>query len=247
MIIHAPVPVFPLSIVIPALDEAVALPGTLASLERQGGDPPFEVLLADGGSRDGTVARFENLTRDWPSRNRPARVVACPRSGRAEQMNAGARAAAGEVLVFLHADTHLPSGATRAVLQALADPAVAGGGFRHAFLDPGVLLRIISLWATARSLVRRIHYGDQAMFARRSVFEAIGGFPGDPLFEDLEFSRRLRARGRVVTLPLAVSTSARRLRQGGVARTAVRFAGLKLRHALGVDPERLKGRYPDVR
>lgn len=75
MIIHAPVPVFPLSIVIPAIDEAVALPGTLACLERQGSDPPFEVLLADGGSRDGTVARFAELTRDWPARGRLARVV----------------------------------------------------------------------------------------------------------------------------------------------------------------------------
>ena len=208
---------------------------------------PFEVVLADGGSRDGTISRFSELTRDWPPRGRTARVVACPRPGRAEQMNAGARAAAGEVLVFLHADTHLPSSATRAVLQALADPAVAGGGFRHAFLEPGVFLRIISFWATARSVVRRIHYGDQAIFARRSVFEAIGGFPADPLFEDLAISRRLRGRGRVVTLPLAASTSARRLRQGGVARTAARFAWLKLRHALGAKPARLKARYPDVR
>ncbi len=245
MIIHAPDPVARLAIVIPALDEAGALPETLASLRRQESDPPFEVVLADGGSRDGTVSRFRELTRDWPARGRTARVVACPRPGRAEQMNAGARAAAGEVLVFLHADTHLPRGATMAVLRALADPAVVGGGFRHSYSEPGVLLRIISSWATARSLLLGTLYGDQAIFARRSVFEAIGGFPCEPLFEDLELSRRLREHGRVV--PLAVSTSARRLRRGGVARTAARFAWFKLLHALGVQSSRLKARYPDVR
>lgn len=247
MIIQETVPVFLLSIVIPAFDEAEALPKTLASLARQESSPSFEVILADGGSRDGTVSRFNEVTRDWPGRGWPVRVVATARPGRAEQMNAGARAAAGDTLLFLHADTLLPPGATRAVVEALADPAVAGGGFRHRYAETGLLLRIISLYATARSILRRIHYGDQAVFARRSIFEAIGGFPCEPLFEDLGFSRRLRTRGRVVTLPLAISTSARRLLRGGVARTAARFAWIKLRHALGADSSRLKARYPDVR
>jgi len=247
MIIHVPVPVARLTMVIPALNEADALPDTLRSLEIQAAGPPFEVILADGGSQDGTAALFLNITRGWPPRQRTARVVACPRPGRGEQMNAGARAAAGDALIFLHADTCLPPGATRAVAQALGDPTVVGGGFRHAFSESGPLLRVISLYATARSILRGIHYGDQAIFARRSVFEALGGFTAEPLFEDLRLSRGLRTRGRVVTLPLSVSTSARRLRQGGVARTAARFAWLKLRHALGADPSRLKGRYPDVR
>ena len=233
--------------VIPALNEVEALPGTLLSLAQQGPDPSFEVILADGGSRDGTVARFHEVTRDWPAPERAARVVACPLPGRGEQMNMGARVAAGEALIFLHADTCLPPGATRAVARALDDPAVAGGGFRHAFAETGLLLGVISLYATARSILRGIHYGDQAIFVRRSVFEAIGGYPEAPLFEDLEISRRLRERGRVVTLPLAASTSARRLRQEGVARTAARFAWLKLRYALGADPSRLKTRYRDVR
>jgi len=110
-----------------------------------------------------------------------------------------------------------------------------------------MLLRVISGYATARSFLRRVHYGDQAMFIRRSVFEELGGFQEVPLFEDLRLAKVLRARGRVVTLPLSAVTSARRLRQCGVARTAVRFAWFKLRDALGADPARLKADYPDVR
>jgi len=162
-------------------------------------------------------------------------------------MNAGARTTSGEAILFLHADTRLPAGATGAIAAALEDAAVAGGGFRHRFREEGPLLRVISFWATSRSLVRHLHYGDQASFVRRSVFEAIGGFPEIPLFEDLKLALALRARGRVVTLPLAIETSARRLLQGGIGRTAARFAWLKLRHALGADPAALRADYPDVR
>lgn len=247
MIIQETVPDFPLSVIIPALNEDEALPRALASLERQEDDPPFEVVLADGGSGDDTVARFRESTRAWPARGRRALVVPCPRAGRAAQMNMGAGVAGGKALLFLHADTLLPRGATGAVVRALADPAVTGGAFRHAFSEKGVLLRAISFWATTRSRFLGIHLGDQAMFARRSVFEEVGGFPEVPLFEDLRLSGALRARGRVVTLPLSVATSARRLEKHGVLRTALRFGWLELRHALGSDPERLKGGYPDVR
>ena len=247
MIIQEKVSAFPLSIVIPALDEEQAMPGVLNSLERQGDDPPFEVVLADGGSTDGTVARFQQLTCSWPARGRSARCVPCPRTGRAAQLNMGARAATGKVLLFLHADTHLPTPATRVVMETLTDPEVVGGAFRHAFSEPGLLLGIISFWATTRSRLTRIHLGDQAMFARRAEFEAIGGFPDVPLFEDLRFSKALRRRGRVVTLPLSVATSARRLREVGPFRMGLRFAWLELRHCLGADPARLKGEYPDVR
>ena len=109
------------------------------------------------------------------------------------------------------------------------------------------MLRLISAWASARSRLLGVHYGDQAIFVRRPVFLALGGFPEIPLFEDLRLSRALRRRGEVCTVPLAVTTSARRLREGGIARTAARFAWLKLRHRLGADPARLKAGYPDAR
>ena len=236
-----------ISIVLPSLNEEAALPGTIASLSRQPGAPPFEVILADGGSSDRTVATFTRLTRDWSSRGPGARVVVSGRSGRAVQMNAGAAAAGGDVILFLHADTALPGGALRAVAAAMADGEVSGGGFALSYAERGALLRLIAAWATARSRLRRIHYGDQAPFVRRSVLEAIGGVPKMALFEDLELARAVKRAGRVVSLPLAVSTSARRLHEGGIARTALRFAWLKARYALGGDPARLRGEYRDVR
>jgi rSAM/selenodomain-associated transferase 2 len=246
VIIQDKFPAFPLSIIIPALNEEKELPGVLTSLERQEDDPPFELILADGGSADATVPRFLELTRSWPARGRAARALRCPKSGRAAQLNMGAREAAGKALLFLHADTTLPPGATRGVLRALSDPEVIGGAFRHSFAEAGLLLSFISFWANSRSRLG-VHLGDQAMFARRSTFEEIGGFPDVPLFEDLRLSRALRLRGRVITLPLAAVTSARRLREAGALRMGLRYAWLEVRHVLGADPSRLKDEYPDVR
>ncbi|HET6277958.1 MAG TPA: TIGR04283 family arsenosugar biosynthesis glycosyltransferase, partial [Candidatus Polarisedimenticolia bacterium] len=236
-----------ISIVLPAVNEEAALPGTLDAIARQREAPPFEVILADGGSIDRTVATFARLTRDWDSRRAAARVVVCDRAGRAVQMNAGAAAARGAVILFLHADTALPDGALRAVSQAMADDAVSGGGFALAFAEGGALLRLIAAWATWRSRLLRIHYGDQAPFVRRPVFDRIGGVPRMALFEDLELARAVKRAGRAVSLPLAVATSARRLREAGIARTALRFAWLKLRYALGGDPSSLRRDYPDIR
>ena len=238
---------YPVSAVIPALDEEDAVSSALEGLALQEDEPRLEVILADGGSTDRTVARFEETTAGWPARGWAARVVVSSRAGRAAQMNAGAREASGEALLFLHADTRLGPGATRAIVTALGAVDVVGGGFRHRFRERGIMLRVISAWATARSRLRHIHYGDQAIFARRAAFEGVGGYPEVPLFEDLRLARALRARGRVVTLPLAAETSARRLLVGGVLRTAGRFFWLKARYALGVDPEDLRAGYPDIR
>ena len=247
MIIQETVPCFPLCIIIPALNEERALPGVLASLAGQQDAPRFEVVLVDGGSRDATLSRFRELTRSWPAQGRAARLVSSPRACRATQMNMGAGAAGSKALLFLHADTLLPARATRVVMQALADPAVVGGGFRHAFTERGFLLGVISTWATARSRLTGIHLGDQAIFVRREVFEAIGGFPSIPLFEDLYLAKSLKAAGRVVTLPLAVRTSGRRLISGGVLRTGMKFGWLRLQLGLGADTAGLKSSYPDVR
>ena len=236
-----------ISVVLPGLDEERVLPDALSSLRDQVDAPPFEVILADGGSVDRTVALFQEAISSWFASWRSGVVVHCPRRGRAMQMNFGAARASGDALLFLHADTRLPPGGLQAVAEALRDPHVVAGGFRHQFREPGVLLRVISFWATARSLVRRIHYGDQAVFIRRSVFDGVGGFPEIPLFEDHGLAKRVKRAGRVITLTLAAETSARRLLQGGVLRTGIQFAWLRLRHALRADPEALRRDYPDVR
>jgi rSAM/selenodomain-associated transferase 2 len=205
------------------------------------------VILADGGSGDRTTALFSEITAAWPGPRPRSQLVESARRGRALQMNAGARAARGDVLLFLHADTLLPPEALAAVDAALRDRRIVGGGFRHRFDERGVILGTISLWSTARARLTRVHYGDQAMFVRRQVFEALGGFQEIPLFEDLRFAQAMRRAGRVVTVPLAVTTSARRLRECGVLRTGLQFAALRLRHALGADPGVLRRGYPDVR
>jgi rSAM/selenodomain-associated transferase 2 len=253
-----------ISVIVPALDEEKALPETLAGLSAQVRPPSYEVLLADGGSRDGTAGVFEVWARghviggafspgprDAPPGPLDApvfcRIVRCERRGRAAQMNEAARAARAEALLFLHADTVLPPSGLRAVAETLRDARVVGGGFGHRFRERGVILGLISLWATARARLTRVHYGDQAMFARREVFFRAGGFPDVPLFEDLRLAHTLRRLGRVRTVPLAVRTSARRLHGHGVLRTGLQFATLRLRHALGASPAALSRHYPDVR
>jgi rSAM/selenodomain-associated transferase 2 len=230
------------SVIVPALDEEAALPGTLQALFDQRDAPDFEIVLADGGSRDHTIARFESRVAKGAGR-----VVRCAVRGRAAQMNAGAAAARGDVFVFLHADTRLPPGGLRRVAEALAQPGTAGGGFALSYVERDRLLGIIAAWATLRSRITRTHYGDQAMFTRRDAFESTGGFEDVPLFEDLRFAKALRRQGRIVTLSPAVITSGRRLLRDGILRTALRFAWLKLRHASGADPRRLAAGYRDVR
>ncbi len=235
------------SIVVPALNEAEALPDLLRSIAAQRTEVSFETILSDGGSRDGTVRTWETLVDAWPSRGISTVVVHSGRVGRAAQMNAGAGAARGRILLFLHADTCLEAGALTMIVDRLSEPGTIGGGFRHRFRERGALLRVISAYANLRSLLSGIHYGDQAIFLNRVTFDALGGFQEVPLFEDLRLSRAMRKEGRVTTLPLPVTTSARRLLQGGVLRTSVRFGWLKFRHALGADPSRLKDGYEDVR
>ena len=240
-----------ISVIIPALDEEAALPATLSALLDQRDPPDFEIVLADGGSRDRTVALFESRVPQGAGRATEraitGRVVCCPARGRAAQMNAGAAAARGTIFLFLHADTLLPPDGLARVQAAMMRPGTVAGGFALSFVESDRRLRVIAAWATLRSRVTRIHYGDQAMFVRRDVFERAGGFEPVPLFEDLRLAKTLRRSGRIVTLSPAVRTSGRRLLQEGVPRASLRFAWLKLRHALGADPRALAGRYRDVR
>jgi len=214
--------------VLPALDEAPNLARLLPELRRA--CPGAEIIVVDGGSRDGTA--------DVARGQAGVQLLEGAR-GRARQMNAGARRAGGDVLLFLHADTSLPDGAPVAIAAALADPAVVGGRFDVRFDSGRRVLRVVAWFMNARSRVTSICTGDQAIFVRRADFEAVGGYPDIPLMEDIELCRRLKARGRLAALRARVTTSARKWEREGPLRTIGLMWALRLLYFCGVDPARL--------
>ncbi len=208
-----------ISIIIPALNEARALPATLARVFAQAGE--CEIIVVDGGSRDTTCAIATTDAR--------VRLATAPK-GRAAQMNAGARAAQGEWLLFLHADTLLPDGALEAI-AALPDD-IQAGGFRHRFSGDDWRLRLISWMHNRRCRWTRVFYGDQALFVRRSLFERLGGFPEDHPLEDVVFGERLRRVSRLRLLDLRVVTDARKFTQMGAWKSLGRVALILSCHEL---------------
>jgi rSAM/selenodomain-associated transferase 2 len=220
-----------LSIVVPALDEAASIEATLAAAQ-PARDEGSEMVVVDGGSRDATAALAAPLA---------DRVVEAPR-GRASQMNAGARAARGEALLFLHADTLLPHGARQAVLGALASGS-EWGRFDVSIAGSHALLPWVAMLMNARSRWSGVATGDQAMFATRAAFEAAGGFPDIPLMEDVALSKALLRRSPPACLRDRVVTSGRRWERGGTLRTILLMWRLRLAYALGADPRRLARRY----
>jgi rSAM/selenodomain-associated transferase 2 len=218
-----------ISIVVPVLDEADEIAATLASAA----DPEVgEVIVVDGGSRDGTCEIAAGLGH---------RVIAAPR-GRAAQMNAGATRAHGEVLLFLHGDTRLPPGFGAQVRAAVAAGAVAGR-FDVDLRGRHGLLPVVAELINARSRLTRMATGDQAMFVRRDVFASLGGFAAIPLMEDVELSGRLRRAGPYAALRARVSTSGRRWEEHGVARTVALMWALRFAFWCGVPAERLARHY----
>jgi rSAM/selenodomain-associated transferase 2 len=188
------------------------------------------VIVVDGGSDDATIrvaARFSGV-----------RLLTSPR-GRARQMNAGARTARGDILLFLHADTWLPEGGLGAVSAAFDDARVVGGRFDVRFDSPRPVLRMIAFFMNLRSRASGISTGDQAIFVRRDVFETMGGYPDMPLMEDIELTRRLKRRGRLAALPSRVTTSARKWEREGALRTMALMWALRFLYVVGVSPARL--------
>jgi rSAM/selenodomain-associated transferase 2 len=220
-----------LSIVIPVLNEAHGIETTLHALAalRQRG---VEVLVVDGGSTDYTPELAQQHA---------STVLTAPR-GRARQMNAGAAQARGAVLLFLHADTQLPPDADRLVLEAIESEAV-WGRFDVRITGTAWMLRVVAALMNARSRWSGIATGDQAVFVRRDVFERLGGFPDQPLMEDIELSKRLRQAHRPACLHAKVATSGRRWESRGVWRTIFLMWCLRWRYWRGETPERLAEAY----
>jgi rSAM/selenodomain-associated transferase 2 len=221
-----------ISIIVPALDEAEGIARALAPLQalRARG---HEVLVVDGGSADGTAEAAAPLA---------DRVLRSER-GRARQQNAGAREARGDVLLFLHADTRLPDGADRRVLDGLARSGRGWGRFDVRLTGRVAMLRVVERMISLRSRVGGVATGDQAIFVRRDWFRDAGGFPEIPLMEDVALSRALLRRGRPLCLRETVLTSSRRWESRGVWRTILLMWRLRLEYRLGADPERLAARY----
>jgi rSAM/selenodomain-associated transferase 2 len=232
-----------LSIVIPVLDEEARIGRGLALARALTG--VAEVVVVDGGSNDRTL----EVVGEEAERAAGARlvVVTAPR-GRGQQLNAGVRAAAGDVLLFLHADVTLPADAAEWVTRTLADADVVGGAFRvHTVADDGFnwlgpLLRL----ADVRSHVSTLPYGDQAVFVRRTDFEAVGGFPDQPLMEDVELANRLWQRGRMVIVPAEVEVSGRRF-LARPFRSLLAMRIFPVLYRLGVSPEVLARLYGEPR
>jgi len=213
------------SVIIPALNEATTIAAAIDAARLAGA---AEVIVADGGSDDDTIA---------VATSHDARVLT-GQCFRAMQINRGVEAALHETILVVHADTLLPPGAAAAVEQALDDGAIFGA-FRVRFLEGGPRLAYVAFMINARTRLTKKPWGDQAQFARRETLLRVGGYPAFPIMEDYELARRMKREGRIAFLPFTVVTSGRRFLAKGVIRTSIVNWLIIACYHLGVSPTRL--------
>ncbi len=223
-----------ISVIVPVLNEDKSIAATLQALAPL---QPYETIVVDGGSHD----RTSEIAAEFG-----VKIISAER-GRARQMNRGAQEASGEVFLFLHADTRLPTTAFADIAGALGDPRYVGGRFDVALDGSHWILPLVARLISYRSRVSKVGTGDQALFVRCEVFQRMGGFPDIPLMEDIALCRSLKRLGEVACLRSRVVTSARRWEADGVWRTIFRMWTLKLLYLSGVSPTRLKQFYADTR
>ena len=219
------------SIILPALNESAQIGAAIDLAVRAGAD---EIIVVDGGSQDGT----REIAADRGSR------VLSSEAGRAKQQNAGAAVAGGDLLLFQHADCRLSSDCLKQVRIACTDSSVSFGAFEQQINANGWLYGLLSKGNAARVRMLGLAYGDQGIFVRREAFEQVGGFPDEPLMEDVVLMRRLRRLGRPRLLPGPLQVSARRWEQKGVLTQTVRNWCLLSAFFCGVSPRRLQRYYP---
>ena len=223
-----------ISIIIPVLNEATTIEATLTRLQHVS---DIEVIVVDAGSRDETM----ELAQRCCSRFAPSselKVISAA-AGRACQMNAGAAIATGDILLFLHADTHLPSEFDTLVRQSLENPSTIAGAFELSIDSDLRGLRLIERIVNMRSRVFSMPYGDQAIFLKATTFDELGGFPELPIMEDFELMRRLKCQGQITLVPASVLTSGRRWQKLGVVKTTLINQLIIAGYFLGISPTQL--------
>lgn len=231
-----------IAIVIPTLQEEGTIQACLHQLQDQ--PPPFEVFVADGGSCDRTLT----LTQDLAGQvSYPLHWGQAPQQGRSAQMNWGAAQTQGEILLFLHADSQLPDQGLDLIRESVQDLQVVGGRFQVRLDCERWPYPLISWGINMRSRITGYFTGDMGIFIRRSGFEALGGYPDQPLMEDLELAGRMGSLGQVAFLPGPMITSSRRWQQGGPWRTVALMQILRASYRWGVRPERLAQWYRLIR
>lgn len=228
-----------LSIITPVLDEEENVEPFCRSLCELFGE--FEVIVVDGGSSDATVQRFLHAADGFPHRM----SVLETRAGRGLQMNEGVRAATGTILLFLHIDCRIPCDAISAIDEAMTEPGVIGGGFRHSFMNSDLVLSANSRVGNLLARRRQIFLGDFGIFVRREIFDSIGGYDDLPFLEDAEFSKKARNYGRLVQLDRTILVSPRRYEAAGEVRLSALYAVALLLNAAGVRPWFLKRHIAD--
>ena len=222
-----------ISIIIPVLNEAKILERTLSQLHSE--LRPHELIVVDGGSTDGSTHIAEKY----------GKVITSER-GRSKQLNAGAAAASGNILIFLHADIWLEPGALVAVETALSSGYV-GGGFRQKIDGKNMLYRAIEIAGNIRGKYLKVFYGDSGIFLSRADFEQIGGFPEIPILEEMEFSKALRQLGKTTLVTPHIHISARRWETKGIIRTTANNWLITLLYFLKFSPEQLAKLYQHIR
>ena len=221
---------FMISIIIPVLNEAAIIKQTLSELQQHSGSEISEIIVVDGGSQDNTVAIAQQTV---------AKVMVVTGQGRAGQMNAGAKIAQGEILLFLHVDTQLPPNFIKLIRETLKQPKIVAGAFELAIEGSDRSLRWIEMLVKMRSHLFSLPYGDQAIFISKQTFVQSGGFAEIPIMEDFEFIKRIQQNGKIAIAPAAVTTSGRRWQNLGVWQTTLINQFIIAGYYLGISPQKL--------
>lgn len=222
-----------ISIIIPTLNEEGNIKAVINSIQSHN----IEIIIVDGGSEDQTLLIAKSLDVKV--------VVSSP--GRANQMNTGAMVASGEILIFLHADTRLPTGFDEMVRRTLAKPGIVAGAFALQIDAPDWGLRLVEFGVKWRSHFWQMPYGDQAIFLTKDVFKKVGNFPQIPIMEDFEVMRKLKSLGKIYLLPTPVITSPRRWLKKGILQTTILNQIIVIAYLLGVSQNRICNWYRQER